>query len=63
MASWKIEKMYSDVLVLDATVKNKASRQESKSIAALPDKTLFKDNAPHKSDQRKVSSSSYEWSE
>ncbi|GAA5866516.1 hypothetical protein JCM1840_001344 [Sporobolomyces johnsonii] len=53
-ASWRVEKMYSDVLGLDALVKQKSNRQESKSIGALPDKSLFKDHAPHKSDQRKA---------
>ncbi|GAA5922405.1 hypothetical protein JCM1841_003099 [Sporobolomyces salmonicolor] len=52
--SWRVEKMYSDVLGLDAMVKQKSNRQESKSIGALPDKSLFKDHAPHKSDQRKA---------
>ncbi|GAA5877907.1 hypothetical protein JCM8547_005534 [Rhodosporidiobolus lusitaniae] len=51
---WKVEKMYSDVLGLDAAVKSKTNRQESKSMASLPDKSLFKDHAPHKSDQRKA---------
>jgi len=54
VASWRVEKYYSDVLSLDSMVKSKSSRQESKSIGALPDKSLFKDHAPHKSDQRKV---------
>lgn len=54
VAGWRVEKYYSDVLSLDSAVKSKTSRQESKSIGALPDKSLFKDHAPHKSDQRKV---------
>jgi RalA-binding protein 1 len=53
-AAWKIEKLYSEVLALDAGVKHKASRAESRGFASLPDKSLFKDHAPHKSDQRKV---------
>ncbi|ORY90204.1 hypothetical protein BCR35DRAFT_134853 [Leucosporidium creatinivorum] len=54
VAAWRVEKYYSDVLALDSNVKSKTSRQESKSIGALPDKSLFKDHAPHKSDQRKM---------
>ncbi|GAA5961252.1 hypothetical protein JCM3765_002885 [Sporobolomyces pararoseus] len=53
-ASWKVEKSYSEVLVLDAAVKAKANKQERSSIGQLPDKSLFKDHAPHKSDQRKA---------
>ena len=50
---WKVEKMYSDILLLDSAIKSKTNRQETKSIGSLPDKSLFKDHAPHKSDQRK----------
>lgn len=53
-ASWRIEKAYNEVLGLDSAVKTKATRQESKLLAPLPDKNLFKDHSPHKSDQRKV---------
>ncbi|GAA6056564.1 hypothetical protein JCM3770_004364 [Rhodotorula araucariae] len=53
-ARWRVEKRYSDVLALDAQVKSKSSRHESRSMASLPDKSLFKDHAPHKSDQRKA---------
>ncbi|GAA5854159.1 hypothetical protein JCM9279_002855 [Rhodotorula babjevae] len=51
---WRVEKKYADVLALDAAVRNKASRSEAKNLASLPDKNLFKDHAPHKSDQRKA---------
>lgn len=54
LAGWRIEKLYSDVLTLDSAVKAKNSKQESKGVGSLPDKSLFKDHAPHKSDQRKV---------
>lgn len=57
-AKWRVEKLYSDILALDSAVKNKTNKQESKSMASLPDKSLFKDHAPHKSDQRKVRSCS-----
>ncbi|GJN91954.1 hypothetical protein Rhopal_004982-T1 [Rhodotorula paludigena] len=53
-AKWRVEKLYSDVLGLDSQVKSKTNRQESRSMASLPDKSLFKDHAPHKSDQRKA---------
>lgn len=55
-ARWRVEKSYSDVLGLDAAIKAKTSKQEIKGIGSLPDKSLFKDHAPHKSDQRKASS-------
>ncbi|GAA6008117.1 hypothetical protein JCM10207_007035 [Rhodosporidiobolus poonsookiae] len=54
LAHWRVEKMYSDVLALDAAVKSRTNRQESKSMASLPDKSLFKDHAPHRGDQRKA---------
>ncbi|GAA5930392.1 hypothetical protein JCM3775_004380 [Rhodotorula graminis] len=51
---WRVEKKHADVLALDAAVRSKASRSEAKGLASLPDKNLFKDHAPHKSDQRKA---------
>ncbi|BGP28341.1 Rho GTPase activating protein [Rhodotorula toruloides] len=51
---WRVEKLYSDILALDSAVKNKTNRQETKNMTSLPDKSLFKDHAPHKSDQRKA---------
>lgn len=51
---WYIEKRYSDVLALDQAVKAKHSRSQSRKIANLPDKSLFKDHAPSKVDLRKV---------
>lgn len=56
-AGWRIEKTHGDVTNLDSAVRAKSSRQEGKSIGSLPDKSLFKDHSPHKSDQRKVSMS------
>lgn len=58
---WRIEKMYSDVLALDARLKQKHGRSATKRIAQLPDKTLFKDHAPSKVDQRKVSICASKW--
>ena len=51
---WYVEKKYSDVLALDQLVKAKHSRSQSRKIASLPDKSLFKDHAPSKVDLRKV---------
>lgn len=53
-AKWRIEKLYSDILELDSAVKTKVNKAEIKKLGQLPDKSLFKDHAPHKSDQRKV---------
>lgn len=53
--SWRVEKSWIELQALDAQVRSKASRQESKGLGNLPDKSLFKDHAPQRSDQRKVS--------
>ncbi|GAA5974419.1 hypothetical protein JCM11641_005271 [Rhodosporidiobolus odoratus] len=56
-AEWKIEKLYSDVLALDAAVKSKPNRGEKsamQAMASLPDKSLFKDHAPQRGDLRKA---------
>lgn len=52
--NWRVEKSWIDLQALDAQVRSKASRQESKGLSGLPDKSLFKDHAPQRSDQRKV---------
>jgi RalA-binding protein 1 len=52
---WKVEKMYSDVLSLDQRVRNSVGKGVGKKIANLPDGKLWKDHAPAKVDQRKVS--------
>lgn len=51
---WSVDKKWSDVLNLDTVVKNKHSKLQSRKIANLPDKSLFKDHAPSKVDLRKV---------
>lgn len=51
---WKVEKLYSDVLSLDARVRGNAGKSLGKKVASLPDSKLFKDNAPAKVDLRKV---------
>ncbi|KAG0140108.1 hypothetical protein CROQUDRAFT_53764 [Cronartium quercuum f. sp. fusiforme G11] len=53
-ASWVVEKLYSDVLSLDHTVKSKHSKVQNRSLAQLPDRALFKDHAPSKVDARKA---------
>ena len=52
--TWRVEKSWIELQALDAQVRSKASRQESKGLSNLPDKSLFKDHAPQRSDQRKV---------
>lgn len=52
---WKIEKLYSDVLGLDHRLRAVVGKSVSKKIAALPEGKLWRDHAPAKSDQRKVS--------
>ncbi|KAH9820193.1 hypothetical protein DFH28DRAFT_1080019 [Melampsora americana] len=53
-ASWVVEKLYSDVLSLDHSVKSKHSKAQNRSLAQLPDRALFKDHAPSKVDARKA---------
>ena len=52
---WKVEKLYSDVLGLDARVKASVGKGVGKKIASLPEGRLWRDHAPAKVDQRKVS--------
>jgi RalA-binding protein 1 len=52
---WKVEKLYSDVLALDQRLRAVVGKGVSKKIAALPEGKLWRDHAPAKSDQRKVS--------
>jgi len=56
---YKIEKLYSDVVALDARVRSLMSKSAVKNLAALPDTKLFKDNAPAKVDQRKLALEKY----
>jgi RalA-binding protein 1 len=51
--SWKIEKLYSDVIALDQRVKS-MSRSLAKKMPVLPESKLWRDHAPAKVDQRKV---------
>jgi len=57
--SWKVEKLYSDVLALDGRVRVGVGKTQGKKIAPLPDNKLFKDNAPAKVDQRKITLEAY----
>lgn len=52
--SWTIEKSYSDIVGLDAKLRSKVGKKASQRLAPLPEKTLFKDHAPAKVDQRKA---------
>ncbi|KAJ1590702.1 hypothetical protein NDA11_001837 [Ustilago hordei] len=52
--SWTIEKSYSDIVGLDAKLRSKVGKKASQRLAPLPDKSLFKDHAPAKVDQRKA---------
>ena len=52
--SWKVEKMYSDVVALDARVRGTVGKAIAKKIVSLPEGKLWKDHAPAKVDHRKV---------
>lgn len=54
-APWKVEKLYSDVLGLDHRVRTSVGKGIGKKMAALPEGKIWRDHAPAKSDQRKVS--------
>lgn len=51
---WNVEKLYSDVLGLDARVRASVSKNVIKRMIALPEGRLWRDHAPAKVDQRKV---------
>ncbi|UZJ56947.1 hypothetical protein CBS101457_006267 [Exobasidium rhododendri] len=55
--SWRVEKIFTDILALDARLKQKHGKNKVaiKGIlrAPLPDRSLFKDHAPSKVDKRK----------
>lgn len=52
--SWRVEKLYSDVIALDQRMRSHVGRNVLKKIGALPEPKLWKDHAPAKVDQRKV---------
>lgn len=51
---WKVEKMFSDVLTLDARVRSNLGKNSAKKLHTLPEGKLWRDHAPAKVDQRKV---------
>lgn len=53
---WQVEKLYSDVLGLDARIRASVGKGVGKKIASLPEGKLWRDHAPAKVDQRKVNS-------
>lgn len=59
---WKVEKLYSDVLGLDSRVRATVGKNVGKKIPVLPEGRLWKDHAPAKVDQRKVSILSFPFS-
>jgi RalA-binding protein 1 len=52
--SWKVEKLYSDVLGLDQRIRASVGKGVGKKIGNLPEGKLWRDHAPAKVDQRKV---------
>jgi hypothetical protein len=51
---YSVEKLYSELLTLDARIKSLLSRSMVKKLGVLPDGKLFKDNASSMVDQRTV---------
>ncbi|OZJ01602.1 hypothetical protein BZG36_05278 [Bifiguratus adelaidae] len=56
---WRVEKLYSDFLTLDAKIKSRESRNYGAKLGKLPDKALFTTHAPSKVDQRKYALEQY----
>jgi hypothetical protein len=52
--SWKVEKLYSNVLGLDQQMRAVVSKSVVKKIRSLPEGKIWRDHAPAKADQRKV---------
>ena len=52
---WKIEKLYSDFLGLDQRMRNAVGKNVAKKMGVLPEGKVWRDHAPAKADQRKVS--------
>ncbi|GBE86392.1 predicted protein [Sparassis crispa] len=50
---WKVEKLYSDVLGLDARMRATVGKNVGKKMLPLPEGRLWRDHAPAKVDQRK----------
>ncbi|RUS15397.1 hypothetical protein BC937DRAFT_92518 [Endogone sp. FLAS-F59071] len=56
---WRVEKLYSDFLGLDAKLKSRENRNIINKIGKLPEKALFMTHAPSKVDQRKLALERY----
>ncbi|KAI9315454.1 hypothetical protein BX666DRAFT_2028366 [Dichotomocladium elegans] len=56
---WLIEKLYSDVLGLDAKLKMQQNTLAASQISKLPERALFNTHAPTKVDQRKMALENY----
>lgn len=52
---WKIEKLYSDFLGLDQRMRSAVGKSVAKKMGVLPEGKVWRDHAPAKADQRKVS--------
>ncbi|KAI9301959.1 hypothetical protein BJ944DRAFT_128634 [Cunninghamella echinulata] len=56
---WRVEKLYSHFLDLDAKIKSSRNKTAYSRIAKLPDKTLFTSHSPSKVDRRKAALENY----
>ncbi|ORY90355.1 hypothetical protein BCR43DRAFT_499172 [Syncephalastrum racemosum] len=56
---WRVEKLYSDFLDLDAKLKAQNNHSVTSKISKLPDKAMFTTHAPNKVDQRKIALEQY----
>ncbi|KAI9313729.1 hypothetical protein BX666DRAFT_1879969 [Dichotomocladium elegans] len=57
---WRVEKLYSDILALDAKIKSRGDHTIKGKISKLPEKQLFSSSrAPSKIDQRKIALEQY----
>ncbi|KIJ62055.1 hypothetical protein HYDPIDRAFT_95330 [Hydnomerulius pinastri MD-312] len=52
--SWKVEKLYSDVLTLDGRIRGVVGKGVVKKMGVVPEGKLWRDHAPAKADQRKA---------
>ena len=57
--AWTVEKLYSDVLRLDHTIRATVGKSASQRIAGSPEGKLWRDRTPAKAGLRKVSSCSF----
>ncbi|CAL1714858.1 unnamed protein product [Somion occarium] len=52
--TWKVEKLFSDVLTLDSRVRATLGKNVARKLVTLPEGKLWRDHAPAKVDQRKI---------